>query len=336
VRTPDLVGRSEAEARRLADRRGLQLEIEYVESDGRPGRVLDQLPDRGVEVPAGTTVAVMVATRAETVVVPDVHGLSETAAIAQLEAAGLQPGQRRSADDRLPEGYVVSTDPRAGVSMTRDAVVDYAISTGRGAWPEPDGSAPASAAGASPALLSVASTAPSAPATGAPGAPESATPEVTAAATPLPPGSAGPTSPPTAPVPTASALAEASPPSSPSAAPSVEAAATAPTGSDVPGSSPGPRPSAGQSPPLPPGGSPSPLPSVDLVLVGDFRCLDLATARAHIEEAGLLVGATIPADPPPGDDWLVQEQLPQAGEYLARGSNVDLVLADAMEPCPPG
>jgi hypothetical protein len=84
------------------------------------------------------------------------------------------------------------------------------------------------------------------------------------------------------------------------------------------------------------GVSPSPFPSEELVLVGDFRCLDLATARGHIEEAGLLVGATIPSDPTPRDDWLGQEQLPDAGEYLPLGSNVDLVLADPMEPCPAG
>jgi hypothetical protein len=70
--------------------------------------------------------------------------------------------------------------------------------------------------------------------------------------------------------------------------------------------------------------------------VGDYSCLDLATARSHIEEAGLLVGSIIPSDPAPGDDWLVQQQLPVAGEYLPSGSNVDLVLADPMEPCPDG
>jgi hypothetical protein len=72
------------------------------------------------------------------------------------------------------------------------------------------------------------------------------------------------------------------------------------------------------------------------VLVGDFQCLDLATARGHIEGAGLIVGATIASIPSPGDDWLVHEQLPDAGAYLPRGSNVDLVLDDPMEPCPSG
>jgi hypothetical protein len=80
----------------------------------------------------------------------------------------------------------------------------------------------------------------------------------------------------------------------------------------------------------------APHPPEKLTLVGDYSCLDLGTARSHIEEAGLLVGAIIPSDPAPGDDWLVQQQLPDAGEYLPAGSNVDLVLADPMEPCPDG
>lgn len=80
----------------------------------------------------------------------------------------------------------------------------------------------------------------------------------------------------------------------------------------------------------------APLPSQKLAMVGDYSCLDLATARNHIEEAGLLVGSIIPSEPAPGDDWLVQQQLPDAGDYLPSGSNVDLVLADPMEPCPDG
>jgi hypothetical protein len=72
------------------------------------------------------------------------------------------------------------------------------------------------------------------------------------------------------------------------------------------------------------------------VLIGDYRCLDLATARGHIEEAGLLVGDTIPNSPAPGDDWLVHAQIPEAGDSVPQGSNVGLMLADPLEPCPGG
>ncbi len=81
---------------------------------------------------------------------------------------------------------------------------------------------------------------------------------------------------------------------------------------------------------------PTPFPSSEVVLVGDFLCLDLATARAHIETAGLLVGAIYPEDPPPHDNWVVHDQLPQAGESYPVGSKVDLALDGPLEPCPPG
>ncbi len=68
--------------------------------------------------------------------------------------------------------------------------------------------------------------------------------------------------------------------------------------------------------------------------MGDFQCLKLAEARRHIEEAGLLVGAIIPSEPTPLDDWFVHDQLPKPGEMVPVGSNVDLVLDDPQAACP--
>jgi len=241
VKTPVFVGSIEADAIQAARMRGLILETDYAESDAEAGRVIDQLPEPGVEIPVGTSVQVTVATQAETVVVPDVHGIKEGVATERLRAAGLKPGSRLEAEDPLPPGYVVATDPRAGVSMTRGSVVDYMVSTGR-----PPGLSPRPSASATPVIR----------------------------ATPSP---------------------EASAPDS---------------------------------------ASPSPFPSQQVTLVGDFLCLDLATARAHIEEAGLIIGAMIPSDPLPADDWLVHDQLPEAGVSVPIGSNVDLVLMDPLEACP--
>ena len=80
---------------------------------------------------------------------------------------------------------------------------------------------------------------------------------------------------------------------------------------------------------------PTPFPSSEESLVGDFMCLELATARDLLEDEGLLVGATYP-DPPPGETWVVQDQLPKPGESVPVGTKVDLMLADPQEPCPPG
>ncbi len=237
VRTPQLVGRTEEDAATVARRRGLVLEVDFVESAAEVGMVIGQLPGPGVEVPSGTSVQVMVGTAVETVVVPDVHGIREATAVEQLEAAGLKPGMRYSADDALPAGYIVITDPGAGESLTRGSAVDYVVSTGHR--------------------------------TGATARP----------------------------------------------AATVRPAATH-------------RPVATLRPQV------TPFPVQDVVLVGDFRCLKLAEARRHIEEAGLIVGAIIPSEPAALDDWLVHDQLPKAGEMAPVGSNVDLVLDDPQVACP--
>jgi beta-lactam-binding protein with PASTA domain len=237
VQTPNFVGRREANARDLAERRGVILEITYHETaEVEAGRVIEQLPEPETEVPAGITVQVTVATQVETVVVPDVHGIKEDVAVRQLEGSGLAAGERLTAPDMLPEGYVVSTDPRAGSSTTRGTTVAYTVSLG----PDTD-----------------------------------ATPQ---------------------PVETPSVTTEPSPAST------LE---------------------------------PTPFPSSEKTLVGDFMCLDLATARSLLEDEGLLVGATYP-DPPPDDTWVVLDQLPKPGESVPAGTKVDLMLADPQDPCPPG
>ncbi len=242
VRTPDLIGLSEDDALAMAERRGLVLEIDYLETDEHAaGHVIEQLPEPKSEVPPGTTVQVTVATRVETVIVPDVHGIREDNATLKIEAAGLGVGTRSTASDPLPEGYVIFTEPRAGASATRGSVVDYVVSAG-----------PAAAPTTRPIR----------------------TPVVTPR--PTPPGT--------------------------------------------------PRAST----------QPTPFPSSRSVKVGNFACLELAAARGLLADAGLLLGATYPEDPPPGEDWLVHDQLPEPGDTVPVGSAVDLVLGDPLEPCPPG
>ena len=242
VKTPDFIGRSEQEALELARRRGVVLEMDYHETDEvEPGQIIEQLPEPKTEIPTGTTVQVTVSTQVETVVVPDVHGIKEDNAIVQLEDSGLFAGDRFTVPDQLPAGYVVSTDPRAGTSVTRGALVGFTVSLGPAVDPT-DG------------------------------------PRRTLRPTP--------------------------------------SRTSAPT----------PRPNV----------SPTPFPSSEVALVGNFMCLDLATARNHLESAGLLVGAVYPEKPPADDNWVVNDQLPKPGAFIPVGSKVDLMLADPQDPCPPG
>ena len=286
VETPDLIGRRENRANRIADDLGLLLETDYLETDEEPaGRVISQLPEPGVEIPTGTSVQVTVSTQAETVLVPEVRGIIASKALEQIEAAGLEIGRRTTVSDQLPRGYVVSTEPRAGASATRGSFVDYRVSRG-----------------------------PAANGTAAPDRTSRPTPTPRPTKTPRPVTTPRPTPRPT-------------PPPTPQPTPQ-------PTPRPTPALTPPPTPSPMPSPSV--GISPSPFPSHELTLVGDFLCLDLATARDQLTNAGLLVGATVPHDPPPPDSWIVHDQLPKAGESVPVGSKVDLHLRDPLEPCPAG
>jgi beta-lactam-binding protein with PASTA domain len=242
VTTPDFVGKPKAVAEALAEKWGLVLEVDYKETAKvAADLVIEQLPDPDTEVLPGTPVQVTVATEVETVLVPDVHGMSEDNALAQIAKKGLIAGARSTVVDLLPPGYVVSTDPRAGSSATRGAAVDYTVSLGQQAESPPQRTA-------------------------------------------------------------------------------------------------GPRPSPTARPPATPvrSAEPTPFPSAEVVLVGDFMCHDLATARDLLAQKGLVVGAIYPEDPKPGDDWLVHDQLPKPGQSVPVGSKVDLMLGDPQDPCPPG
>jgi serine/threonine-protein kinase len=131
VKTPDFIDKKEENAASMAERRGLKLEIDYFEtSEFEADRVIEQLPEPGIEIPVGSSVQLTVTTQVETVVVPDIHGFNESVALEQLTVSGLRAGVRFVAADQLPEGYVIQTDPRAGASIERGSLVDYVVSSG--------------------------------------------------------------------------------------------------------------------------------------------------------------------------------------------------------------
>jgi beta-lactam-binding protein with PASTA domain len=252
-----------------------------------------------------------------------VHGINEETAIAQLEAAGLKAGRRSSAVDRLPAGYLISTEPRAGDWVTRGSTIDYVVSEGRSARPTKSPGRTFGPAGseASPGQQGPdESTEAPPPTERAPAEPDPTAAATSAADDPMS-------------TPVGSVLEMAV-----TESPAMAAATETPReGSpDRRSSPPEPTRAAHVRPSSAPSSSPSPFPSNQMAMVGDFLCLDLATARAQIEEAGLLIGVTIPSDSEPADDWIVHGQLPKAGESVPVGSNVDLVLMDPMDPCPLG
>jgi serine/threonine-protein kinase len=134
---PNVVDLPVTEARTAIEGVGLVMAIsdQLVEDPERdPGTVVAQDPDAGSELPLEGVVTVTVVQGAEDVAVPLLVGQTEPTAIALLLQDGLTPGVSSEAfDDTIPEGQIISQDPRAGTVVASGTPVDYVVSSG----PEP-------------------------------------------------------------------------------------------------------------------------------------------------------------------------------------------------------
>ncbi len=140
VDTPNFRGLSLEAAQAQADANGLVLRVSMVETDSEdPGTVLGQDPPAGEPVAKGTTVTLSVAAEPSTVAVPDLVDLPEDEALAALEDAGLEAGDRSEASDAtIADGNVISSDPEAASEVEPGSAVDYVVSSGAALVAVPD------------------------------------------------------------------------------------------------------------------------------------------------------------------------------------------------------
>jgi serine/threonine-protein kinase len=130
---PSLLGRSLSEARQLATTAGFVFTVSaYQQTDSQPEEtILEQSIQAGERVNAGTELSVVVATQKGTVPVPDLRLRTEAELNSILLDANLIRGARSEAfDAEVPASLIVRTNPRFGVEVARDTVVDYVVSLG--------------------------------------------------------------------------------------------------------------------------------------------------------------------------------------------------------------
>ncbi len=128
---PDFLGLPSTDARRLARAAHLAVTVEERPSgEGLWGRVLEQEPAPGTVGAPDGIVLLSVGARAR-VPVPDVRGRDEDEALSILRDAGLG-AERRAArrSDRVPEGCVVRTRPRAGAEVATGSRISYVVAAG--------------------------------------------------------------------------------------------------------------------------------------------------------------------------------------------------------------
>jgi len=140
VEVPNLVGLSLVEARRQAASLGLDLRIQdqRPSEEVPPDTILEQRPAPGQRVASGSALYVIVCRGREMVTVPDLTGLTLSRAREEVSRLGLVLEESRTPDSQIPPGVVIRQSPAPGGQVTRGTTVVAVVSSGPGTKELPD------------------------------------------------------------------------------------------------------------------------------------------------------------------------------------------------------
>jgi beta-lactam-binding protein with PASTA domain/predicted Ser/Thr protein kinase len=126
---PDVVGTNVEQAQRNIAVAHLTAQIQEVDSAVQRGQVLKQNPAGGTTVKAGSTVTLTVS-RGNQAQMPNLHGLTETQALATLQRLGWTGTLHEvftQVNDPTQVGLIVAQDVPAGTGFTRDQTITVTI-----------------------------------------------------------------------------------------------------------------------------------------------------------------------------------------------------------------
>ena len=135
---PDLVGKTEDEAKALANDAHLGVQMAGEEaSDQEKGKISRQETAAGTQVAEYTTVKYWVSTGTQQITIPDLDGRTGIDAQQTLEDLGLKVTVQKEYSDtddngyaRVDSGYVYSVEPAAGTSVQAGSSVTLTVSRG--------------------------------------------------------------------------------------------------------------------------------------------------------------------------------------------------------------
>ena len=133
VAVPGVVGKTQAEAEQALTAAGLRFDDSATQDNDTvaAGTVLSQDPAAQQQVAKDSLVTLTISKGSGQELVPDVSGQTLSAAQAALQSAGFRiGGPTQQASDSVPSGRVIGTDPAAGTSLKKNAVVTVIVSTG--------------------------------------------------------------------------------------------------------------------------------------------------------------------------------------------------------------
>lgn len=137
VTIPDVVDKTEADARKILQDAGLKVSGTTTESnDGiKKGNVIGTQPVVGSSVDEGSSVVLIVSEGSENdqATVPNIVGDKESVALEKLSDAGLTADKNNVTyvySSKIPEGSVVTQSKTAGSSVARGTSISYSVSRG--------------------------------------------------------------------------------------------------------------------------------------------------------------------------------------------------------------
>ena len=132
VPVPNVIGKNLTLARQILEDGNLRVNVaEVYDSTVPAGQVVKQDPDAGRNVKMARLVTIYVSNGGETISMPDLVGLSKSAATERLKKLGLQVGTTYEQDSEKNPGTVLACDPAAGTKINRGQSIDITVSRGQ-------------------------------------------------------------------------------------------------------------------------------------------------------------------------------------------------------------
>lgn len=128
---PDVVGKTEGNAKAVLVQAGLSVMTTYEHSNKTAGTVLRQSISANTQVTKGTRVSITVSSGEETVVVPNVIGKKQQDAESALKAKGFAVAINSVYSDTVTEGLVITQSPQPNTSQRKGMTVVLMISKGK-------------------------------------------------------------------------------------------------------------------------------------------------------------------------------------------------------------
>lgn len=133
IETPDLIGKSYTDAQRIADEKGLRLDIQNeIFNDNKPeGTILEQKPSAGEKIKPGNTIYVTISKGNKTVEVPDLVGVTLERSMRILKDRGLTNVKvKEEFSEKIQEGMVISQEPSPQNMISPSSTIVLVVSKG--------------------------------------------------------------------------------------------------------------------------------------------------------------------------------------------------------------